>query len=405
MTCGLEGSVAFGGADSRHRLSNREPGKRPAGDVEAVEAADVRDALTLELLAVSNPRDGRTPHGAPSVVAPPSKLVFATDLGLWDHESLGEELLIHLQMAERTARALTWGNREGVGDADAEDLVALLQTQIRNGHVGLAEFTKIASEAATRKMRLRDALYLANGLSLSEDVRGALLRACHHSVAMIRAVRQVNETQDVRLVVREPRQPVLEMEHFSALIDAVASEFASSVSSAYTTLDVLYKWFAYFTRVTEDPDPDLPGGLHFPDAHPERSAKTAGGLRPEDHTAAELPMALPFIPQNYFSALRNARDAVVHDMAPDAVRANMFIGRGGPRVGGVDLQYAQYLTRDVHPNGTPVAHRWVRRFYRQQRDAQHVLHAWLEGVWQAAFDTVDWVRCRLDSRARAAGLS
>ena len=81
----------------------------------------------------------------------------------------------------------------------------------------------------------------------------------------------------------------------------------------------------------------------------------------------------------------------MHNMATDSLRPRVYLGRKLPPVNNEPLQYVQYMARDIDSKGEPVAHPWVRRFYKNQSDAQNSLLDWLELTWQCSFDTIEWL--------------
>lgn len=112
---------------------------------------------------------------------------------------------------------------------------------------------------------------------------------------------------------------------------------------------------------------------------------------PSDPTAKELPYAIPNLAAGQFTSLKMTRNALVHNMATDALRPKVYKGRKLPPVNNQPLQYVQYLARDLDAIGEPLTHLWVRRFYENQSDAQNNLLEYVELTWECIFDTVEWL--------------
>ena len=185
-----------------------------------------------------------------------------------------------------------------------------------------------------------------------------------------------------------------EIVHSSGVADNVSDEFASSVISCYSSLDLLYDWFAYLTREPFG-EPEFPKKLHFPDQNPANAFVLGGTARQSDLDIKDAPCAIPNLPANKFCDLRKLRNDLVHNMAPDEIRGRVCIGIGLPPVNNQLLQYSQYLTRDTDGMGNPIIHTWARNFYATQQDAQHSLHNWLTNTWQCIFDTTEWLTNRV----------
>ena len=148
----------------------------------------------------------------------------------------------------------------------------------------------------------------------------------------------------------------------SGNVDELSYCFTSSVVACYTALDLLYIFFVYLTR---EPflNPEFPSNLNFPDAPGSRIFQSGGSALSSDPPPKELPYAIANLTSGQFGSLRNARNALVHNMSPDSIRPRFYKGWKHPPVNNQPLQYVQYLSRDVDAQGQPVTHPWVRRFY------------------------------------------
>lgn len=348
------------------------------------------------------------PAGEPTHVLAPDGAIFRVDSRYISDSRLGEELLGKFQTLDFYSSVLISNRADGDFSLGAREICAYLKERIWSGHLGPADLDRLIKEVKHAGIPAEQAFFLFNGSSLAEDMRSAMLRACYHFSSMTKNLWLVNQsnTADDPLYdsLFETDGSQRELVHSSEVADRVADEFASSVIACYSTLDLLYELFVYLTREPFG-KPDFPKGLHFPDEHPERALRDGAVDLLDDLSPADAPLAIPNLPANKFTSLRRLRNDLVHNMAADEIRTRVHIGIGLSPVNYQELQYTLYLTRDIDEvDGRPVRHPWSRRFYQQQRDAQHVLYDWLIDTWRCAFDTVEWLIHRLNHRASNAGL-
>lgn len=276
---------------------------------------------------------------------------------------------------------------------NAAELVALTKDQTRDGQLGLTELDKRIEEMRSSGLPIREAFFLSNGKTLADATRDAILRACYHFANMTAHLYKANSQPINRYFPDRYKGAPCEIVHASEVTDTVAHEFASSVISCYSSLDLLYDWFVYHTRAPFG-KPDLPNKLHFPD-DPIKVFVSGGLVQPSDVGAHDAPYAIPNLRKDTFLGLRRLRNDLVHNMAHDQIRSRLYIGIGLPPVNNEKLQYSQYVTRDVDAQGIPTTHPWVRSFYKDQDDAQHRLHDWIAATWQCLFDTTEWLTNRI----------
>ncbi len=308
---------------------------------------------------------------------------------------LSETLLRRLLRLETLIgmRAL---QQSGIADFEmraGREICANIEENISYGKAGLADVELLIDKLKQTSIPITEAYFLHNANSIAEDLRHALLAACHHFQDMNRTIRELNETSTSYLGSGESAGEIWESRLYSPIVDAVSYAYTSSVISCYTALDLLYEYFVYLTR---EPflNPEFPANLHFPDA-PGRTAFQAGGQAlPSDPSNSVLPYAIANLEVGQFTALRKVRNLLVHNMAADSLRPRVHIGRKLPPVNHEPLQYVQYLSFDIDSDGIPIAHPWIRRFYQGQTDAQHNMLDWLELTWQCALDTIEWLIVR-----------
>ena len=214
---------------------------------------------------------------------------------------------------------------------------------------------------------------------------------------MTRLLWTINETQSPCHFSRMTGQqaaPQMEIKHASETADHVADNFASAVIACYSALDLLLRLFIFLTR---EPvvDPSFPPGLHFSDIDSGKVWRRVTRHKQGDCTESETPNAIPHLPPARFTRLRKLRNSLVHNMAEDDIRPQVYVGVGLERVGGTPLQYAEYRTRDINQDGSFVEHPWFVRFYKQDRDAQVELLTFVREAWETIYDTTIWLERRL----------
>ena len=324
----------------------------------------------------------------------PDDGAFRIDDYILSAGGLGETLLGRLLELETLIRNRVI-RESGIAEGEikvAEAICANIEEGISYGRIGIADMERLIDAAKKTPTPITEAYFIYNATSIAEDLRHVLQAACHHFRNLNLGIRRLNEMSASTPATTELVGESWERRTYSAEVDELSHAYASSVVSCYTALDLLYLYFIYLTR---EPflNPAFPSKLHFPDAPGmgRRIFRKGGGPLPNDPPAKDLPYAIANLKAGQFASLRHVRNSLVHNMATDSLRPRVCVGRKLPPVNNEPLQYVQYLARDVDSQGKPVAHSWVRRFYRNQSDAQDSLLDWLELTWQCSFDTIEWL--------------
>ena len=270
------------------------------------------------------------------------------------------------------------------------EIAAFLEDEISYGRVDPAGLGQAIDLYQKSGIPMGQAFFVVNTSSIAEDMRQALFAACHHFFNMNLRIRTINQTGPAAGLVTAPNNKPWETRLSSAEVNEISYTFTSSVVACYTALDLLYILFVYLTR-KPFLNPAFPSNLNFPDAPGRSIFQSGGAVSPGDPPAKDLPYAIPNLAPGQFGSLRNTRNALVHNMATDSIVPRVYKGWKQPPVNNQPLQYVQYLLRDVDAQGEPVTHPWVRRFYKNQSDAQNGLLQWLEHTWQCMFDTTEWL--------------
>ena len=307
---------------------------------------------------------------------------------------LAEALLAKLQSLESHCHSLALKQVDRNLLSVAEEIVAITNDEIRDGRLGPNELENRIRDLKSSKLPIQEAFFLANSKSLADAVRGTMLRACYHFANMSKHLWDANKQSLSSYCYSEKIPNPYEIVHRSDVADRASNAFASSVIACYSTLDLLYDWFVYLTREPFG-TPDFPKKLYFPSQNPAKSFCCGGNFLTSDLGPTDAPHAIPNLPPQSFSDLRNLRNDLIHNMIPDEIRSRICIGIGLPPVNNQLLQYSQYITRDIDVTGSPIYHPWTRGFYELQRDAQHTLHEWLTNTWQCTFDTTEWLTNRV----------
>ena len=287
-------------------------------------------------------------------------------------------------------------NHTGIQEADLMaglNVAAVLEDEISYGKLGPTGLQKTIDSYITAGNPITEALFVNHATAIAEDMRHAILAACHHFRHLNMGIQKINQTDPLVPSLMEPDDEPWENRLISGEVDELSYAFTSSVVACYTALDLLYMYFVYLTR---DPflNPEFPSNLHFPDDQNHAFFRVGVTTLDGDRPATDLPYAIANLTAGQFGPLRLSRNALVHNMAPDSLRPRVYKGWKQPPVNHQPLQYVQYLSRDIDANGEPVTHPWVRRFYENQTDAQDSLLEWLGLTWQCAFDTIEWLITR-----------
>ncbi|MFH7025911.1 MAG: hypothetical protein ACHBN1_11025 [Heteroscytonema crispum UTEX LB 1556] len=339
-------------------------------------------------------------------VIPPEQSIFRLHHLYISAEGLVEEILFRLQKLEFYCNIIIFNQVDNSFISKSNEICASLKERIFTGHLDSEELDIIVKTAKNLGLPIEQAFFISNGSSLADDMRNTLMRACHHFLSMTKYLWQVNQNVVVDNFNSYNKKQVVEgreIIHSSELASQSSHEFTSSVIACYSTLEFLYELFVYLTK---EPFgiPDYPKGLKFPDEDPSKAFRQGATVLLNDLSSLDAPFAIPNLSKKKFTSLRRLRNDLVHNMASDEIRARLFVGIGYPPVNNHELQYVHYLTRDIEADGDPIQHPLSRRFYKQQRDAQHILHDWLIDTSQCVFDTVDWLIHRLKNKAKDAGL-
>jgi len=382
--CGFlcDGELTVHGGQYRIRLPSR-------GVLELDEIRQIEELTRQKLLALGGPVVGAAPPA-------PYKLIVPFETGFATTDEIAEDLLWNSQRINYCCRWVTSGSNGGP-DPGFRNISETVIAGIQEGQLGPEDLTHFISSSSALGAPVKEAFFLHNVTSVFEDMRGALLRSEYHFLEMTRLLWQINETQSPAAfqdAMTRPREPQMEIKHASEVADRVADNFTSAVVACHSALDLTLRLCAFLCR---EPviDPSFPKGLHFSDVD---SGKVWGRLRqhkPGDCSASETPNAIAHLPAGRFSRLSKLRNSLVHNMAADDIRPEIYVGVGLPRIGGQALQYAEYRTRDVRPDGSLVRHEWCERFYEQDTDAQAEMAVWLRNTWDVVYDTSIWLERRL----------
>ena len=333
-----------------------------------------------------------------SVADSSNDVMFRVDEYVISTPWLAEGLLLRLKALENLLQRRVLDST-GIDVAQlntAKELCANWEKDIWDGQVGPDDLQQRIDRHAAARWPVKQAFFISNAIGISEDIRNAILAACHHFGTLNSGMVRINESKQLEwslptsFVELSPDVQPWEIRHFSEEVDPLSFAYTSSVIACYTALDLLYEFFVYLTR---EPflNPDFPKGLHFPDAPGRATFRDGGASLTSDPPSTDFPFSIANLSPGQFASLRNSRNALVHNMAPDSLRPRVYVGWRLPPVNNQALRYVQYLSRDIDTNGDPVVHAWVRRFYENDTDAQHSLFGWLESAWQCIFDTTEWL--------------
>jgi len=390
---GLTGTLSGGGNLSVKYCVNPDGSTDGIGTQSAYRTVlgEIQNSTTCRVLA-----SGKWAIEAGSEdVVPPDRVPFGVGDQLASDTSLGEMLLRELNQIESRLRLLlTGGSSREQAFWSAYEQVLYWQDDLNRA--GKLTPVLLDQLIASGLPMTREAFFFLNAIEIGEDMRSAILRANYHFMRMTETVWRANVGRTNAFAGPDAR--TAEMLAMGPDIDRISDEYMSSVVSAYSTLDILFKYFIFLTKLPFGV-PDFPQDCYFPDTSPASVFREGGSKRPDDVGASTLPFAIPNLVERTFTDLRVLRNDLVHRMAPDGHRPWAYVGRQLPPVGGQPLQYTQYLCRDIQTDGNPIVHRWRRRFYSQGRDAQLTLYETIERVWQCCLDTTVWLQNRLTSMA------
>ena len=323
--------------------------------------------------------------------------VFRVGDKLISSANLSESLLSTLLRLD----ALIWkwvlksGNFDETDLKLARDGHANIVDEISYGRIDPSTLDRIIKAYQKTSFPIKEAFFIANATGIADDMRQAMSAACHHFGTLTGTLSRINQRGRIDHPDPPPAGDPWEIRHYGQAAGEVSHAYTSSIVSCYTALDLLYEFFVYLTR---DPllNPEFPGGLHFPDDHPNDVFKFGGRRWCDDASEADFPHAIPNLGRGHFASLRKSRNDLVHNLAPDEIGPRVYVGWGLPPVNEKPLQYVQYLCRDMDAQGKPVTHPWHRRFYENQHDSQDVLYEWIRHSWQCIFDTTGWLAHRLE---------
>jgi hypothetical protein len=202
------------------------------------------------------------------------------------------------------------------------------------------------------------------------------------------ALHEINKQKPIELIVHDsdfgeatPR----ELRHASKLGDSVSDEFASAALAAYSVLDLTRKLFDFVVREPFG-EAKRSSQKHFMDRLPDAMPQYQ----------VELPMALPVVSREQFRTLYLLRSDIIHNQAMNYLRPLIYWGVAQEPVNGHALQYVQYMSRDVTPDGAASTHKWLPRFFSQKHDAEAFLGSQLTKVLECAIQTVEWLTIHLE---------
>ena len=171
------------------------------------------------------------------------KTVFAVNEVWVPADYLAECLLAEYQGLESRTTSLMTRETRHESLRNAEELVAGIKDGIRDGRLDAKQLAEIILKSKHSDIPLERAFFLSNAMTLADGVRDILLRACYHYANMTDYLCQINTNDRSAFSGLGAIPKASEINHFSELGDMVAHEFASSVISCYSALDLLYDWF------------------------------------------------------------------------------------------------------------------------------------------------------------------
>lgn len=356
-------------------------------------------AASSNLISINTNEAGESEPMLINTELAPDRVLFVAGDRLVSDADLGEILLNELNRVEENCRLLLTGGKETESAFNrAYELVLYWQELNKAGKI---DPSKLDQFILREPSMIKEAFFLMNTIEIGEGMRSSLLRANYYLVRMSELIWRANIKRNVRCAnLPSHANEIIAM---GPDIDRIGDEYSSAVLAAYSTLDMLYEYFIFLTRQPFG-KPNFPRQFHFPDRKPSSAFRDGGSPRPDDINSTVLPFAIPNLADDSFRHLRTLRNDLAHNMAADSHRPMAYVGTELPPVGGLPIQYTQYLCRDVGPDGEPVTHPWSRRFYTQQRDAQLALYELMEQVWQCCFDTIGWLGHRLRFTANDRGL-
>ena len=340
-------------------------------------------SANAEVMAIQNPL-------AEMATMQPFVSVFRTQNRLISAEMVAEELLerMHIlrRMALRKIRKLYGVSEDQL--YSPRERCAYLNDIAQDGHLTPDSLNSLLMELKTIEPELPRAFFISNLDDYCESVRSAFLRSAYHASRMTFALHEVNKQKPVEFIVEDselgeasPR----ELRHVSKLGDSVADEFASAALAAYSVLDLTRKLFDFIVR---EPFGEAKRSTqkHFMDRLPDTT--------PEYQV--DLPMALPIVSRDQFKTLYLLRSDIIHNQGMDYLRPVIYWGVAQEPVNGQPLQYVQYMSRDVTPDGAASTHKWLPRFFSQKHDAEAFLGGQLTKVLECAVQTVEWLTIHLE---------
>ena len=285
--------------------------------------------------------------------------------------------------------------------ADEEALLITIE-QIRDGGIGVAEFSKIAAGADFQPGAVSHYLMFArNAHILTEQLRTAVVRTFDRVDAMHSYIQSLLFNKGNALYLPLPHRH--EIMNASMTSERIHGAFTEAVGGIATVLDLVYRLFFFLVREPFG-SATLPGILHFPYHEAAKPyapfPKGAVGL-PADLDASKLPFALPNLPVGSFAGLRGMRNDLTHNFASGHIQPITWIGYGTHAVSGIPIRYVVFLAPDVDADGKAVKHPFVERFYKDQRDGASTLRALIEEMALCVDHTLTWLAHRLEQRANA----
>lgn len=315
---------------------------------------------------------------------------------------LGEYAMARIDYIRYLLKSLVLGRADMSIDPRALEAEAELQDFIRAGKVTPTNLSDRIHDLQSNKIPIAVAFYSSAVRNMGEEVRHALFRAGYHLRNLTDRLYQINDTESARDYPGAPRSGPCERQSLGEKYDIVSYEFTELITASFSSLDYLYRFFAFVVRRPTG-DPTRPKSLHFPDIDPTLALKQAGGPRTSDLSASAAPFAIPNLTPKMFGSLRRTRNDIAHNFGTDDIRPIVYIGIPAPPK--APLQYAQYTIRDIAPDGTPTSHPWCEQFYCHDRDAQESAYGYLESCWNCVLDTLEWLAVRFRAECRAAGIS
>ncbi len=131
---------------------------------------------------------------------PPSEVLFKVGDRAISAGWMGEELLGRFLVLENLVRA-TALKFAGISESafrESQEIVAVLDDAILEGRIGPEMIDAIIESASGTPAAMTAAFFVSNSVSIADDVRLAVLAACHHLATLNSGILSINEKGPLR---------------------------------------------------------------------------------------------------------------------------------------------------------------------------------------------------------------